>query len=435
MAREKSITKKPDDAAGGSRKRGSRRKIRVGVVGVGRGGGFARGAGPHLGMELVAICDTWEEKLLSVGKELGVTTYTDFDEFLGHDMDAVILANYFHEHAPFAMKALDAGMHVMSETTACFTLAEGVALIEAVEKSGKIYMFAENYPYMVFNQEMRRLYQAGKVGTFMYGEGEYVHPGAADWANGISPGVDHWRNWIPATYYCTHALAPIMFITDTRPVKVNGLVMPYRDDDPVAGLRARRSDASSMIALRMDNGAVVKLLQVYLRGHSIWVRIHGSRGQMENLRHGNTNMVRLRREQYHERRVDPEEQIYLPDFPEHHERATKAGHGGGDFFMNYHFAEAIRTQTQPFLDVYRGVTMSIVGPLAYRSALDDSNTVEIPDFRKTSERKRYANDHWSPDPKRRKKGDPWPSILGDIRPSDEALEYAKRIWKEKGYVE
>ena len=39
----------------------------------------------------------------------------------------------------------------MSETAACSTLTEGVALIEAVEKSGRIYMFAENYPYMEFN--------------------------------------------------------------------------------------------------------------------------------------------------------------------------------------------------------------------------------------------------------------------------------------------
>ena len=40
-----------------------KKPIRVGVVGVGRGLGFARGAAPNLGMELVALCDTWEEKL------------------------------------------------------------------------------------------------------------------------------------------------------------------------------------------------------------------------------------------------------------------------------------------------------------------------------------------------------------------------------------
>ncbi|MFH1904428.1 MAG: Gfo/Idh/MocA family oxidoreductase [bacterium] len=409
-------------------------KIEVGVVGVGRGAGFAKGAGELVGMELVALCDTWEERLKKLGEELSVTTYTDYDKFLEHDMDAVILANYFHQHAPFAVKALKAGKHVMSETSACFTIAQGVELIREVEKSKKIYMLAENYPYMVFNQEMRKLYKAGKVGEFMYGEGEYVHPGDADFVNRISPGINHWRNWIPATYYCTHSLAPIMFITETMPVKLNGFVMPYAQDDPVQARNARRNDAASMIALRMNNGAVVKLLQVILRGHGIWVRIHGSQGLMENLRHGERNMLRVVREQYHEKITKPIEQIYAPNFPVFADIAKKAGHGGGDFFMNYHFAEAIRKGRQPFLDVYRSVAMSCVGILAYRSALNDSNTLDIPDFRKETVRKKYENDHWSPDPTQRKKGDPWPSILGDIKPTKRGMAYAKKIWKEIGYT-
>jgi predicted dehydrogenase len=414
------------------RKQGRARPIRVGVIGIGRGRGFAAGAGPHLGMQLVALCDLWEERLRAVGQELGVATYTDYNRFLEHEMDAVVLANYFHEHAPFAVRALEAGMHVMSETSACFTLAEGVALIEAVERTGKTYMFAENYPYMLFNQEMRRIYQAGRVGTFMYGEGEYVHPMSADDVNRISPGVNHWRNWLPATYYCTHALAPVMFITDTRPVRVNGFVMPRAADDPVAQRVARRNDAASMIALRMDNGAVVKLLQVGLRGHGIWVRIHGSRGHMENLRHKDHNSVWLRRENYHEGDGQPEESVCRAEFPAEHRAAATAGHGGGDYFMNYHFAEAIRTGKPPYWDVYRGVAASIVGILAYRSALGDSGSLEVPDLRRKAVRRRYAQDHWQPDPTRHGENDPWPSVLGKIAIPRQALAYARRNWADIG---
>jgi predicted dehydrogenase len=141
-----------------------KRKIRVGVVGVGRGQSFARGAGEVVGMELVALCDIWEDRLKEVGQRFGVETYTDYDRFLEHDMDAVMLANYFHQHAPFAIKALRAGKHVMSETAANTTLAEGVALCRAVEKTGQTYMLAENYPFTAFNQEMRRLYRTGEIG-------------------------------------------------------------------------------------------------------------------------------------------------------------------------------------------------------------------------------------------------------------------------------
>ena len=248
-------------------------------------------------------------------------------------MDAVILANYFHQHAPFAIKALHAGYHVMSETAACHTLAEGVELIRTVEQTGKMYMFAENYPYMRFNQEMKRVYKAGTIGTFMYGEGEYVHPMSADTINKLAPGVNHWRNWIPATYYSTHSLAPLMYITDTWPVQVSAHIIKHREDDPVPMRVARLNDAASMIVLKMDNGALVKLLQVYLRGEGVWVRIHGSRGQIENMRHGDRDIVRLTREQYHEEPTKPEEQIYKSEFPHHAEAAGKAGHGGGDFFM------------------------------------------------------------------------------------------------------
>ena len=404
--------------------------IKVGVVGIGRGQSLAKSACEQVGMKIVAICDTWAGRLKELGKELNVATYTDYDKFLEHDINAVVIANYFHEHARFAIMALNAGKHVMSETTACFTLGEGVELIEAVEKTGLIYMFAENYPYMVFNQEMRRIYQSGKIGTFMYGEGEYVHPGDADSWNSISRGMDHWRNWIPATYYCTHSLAPVMYITDTWPKSVNGFVMPYSPDDPVAARSVRRNDAASMVALKMDNGAIVKLLQFNLRGEGDWVRIHGSKGQMENLREGDQNIVRLIREQYHEKRIDPVKQIYLPNFPKHHDIAIKTGHGGSDFFVNYHFAEAIRKNEQPYLDVYRGVAMSIVGIQSYRSALNNSAAVEVPDFRKKTIRKKFVNDHWNPAPNRRKKGNPWPSILGDVKPTAKGIKYAKKIWKE-----
>ena len=416
-----------------SLKGGSRRKIRVGVVGVGRGMRMSASAGT--GLEVVALCDLWQERLISAGKRLGVEIYTDFDRFLEHKFDAVILANYFHQHAPFAIKALAAGKHVMSETAACHTLAEGVALARAVEKSNRIYMFAENYPYSAYNQEMRRLYQKGAIGEFQYGEGEYVHPDPPEVKLGRSCGSNHWRNWIPATYYCTHSIAPVMTITDTRPVKVNGFCVPFDFDDPSQNLAMNRSDTCAVIICRMNNGAVMKSLHGGLRGHGNYVRIHGNRGLMENARHGDKLRLRIWREPWEKRKGEPTEIVYTPDFPSHNREATKSGHSGGDFFTAYHFARAINTGEQPYLDVYRGIDMSIAGIQAWRSALSDSVPMEIHDFRQESVRKHFENDHWSPDPDRSKKGQPPSSILGEIKPSPEARALANRVWTARGYVE
>lgn len=410
-------------------------RIRVGVVGVGRGMTFARQA-PAAGMELAALCDSWQERLDEAGRALGVPTYTSYDAFLEHDLDAVVLANYFHEHAPFAVQALEAGLHVMSECAACHTLGEGVALARAVEQSGRIYMFAENYPYMVYNQEMRRLFQDGIIGDFLYGEGEYVHPDSARVHAARSIGMNHWRNWIPATYYCTHSIAPVMFITDTRPVKLNGFVIPYDHNDPSMTGYVRVSDTAAVIMLRMNNGAVVKSLHGGLRGHQNYVRIHGNKGMMENARIGkSTNRLRVHRAPHGIDQAAHEERLYTPKFPHHHREATSASHGGGDFFTNHAFAEAIRTGEQPYLDVYKAIDMSIAGILAYRSALEEGAPVAVPDFRNEDVRKQYENDGWSPDPLRACPGQPFPSILGRIEPSEEAVRFSREVWSELGYTE
>lgn len=405
--------------------------IRVGVVGIGRGLAFIAQSTEDIGIELVAICDTWEERLDEINAQHGVATYTDYDEFLTHDMDAVVLANYFHQHAPFALKALRAGKHVMSETAACMTMAEGVELVREVERTGLIYMLAEQYPFMAFNQEMRRLYQEGAVGEFRYGEGEYIHAMPARFLNSISPAPDHWRNWLPATYYCSHALAPVMHITDTTPKSVTGFVIPYDEDDANKALTMRRMDTAGMIVLTMDNGALVKLLQYDLRGGGHWVRIHGNRGLMENTRtggHHGQDRVRVWREQFEKPDGVPEEVIYKPDFPTHNEKASQSTHFGGDFFMNLFFAEAVRTGVQPYFDVYRGVTMAAVGILSYRSALQGNMPIEIPDLRDEEQLKQYEDDHWNPDPAFRGPGNPAPSVLGEIKPPAVGQAFAREVW-------
>ncbi|MHB9022769.1 MAG: Gfo/Idh/MocA family protein [Armatimonadota bacterium] len=407
-------------------------QIRVGVIGVSRGMSFARGA-QHAGMELVALCDTWEERLREAGSQLGVATYTEYDRFLEHDMDAVILANYFHQHAPFAIKALDAGFHVMSETSACKTLGEGVALARAVERCGKIYMFAENYAFFSYVQEMRRLYQAGEIGEVRYAEGEYNHPFHARGYSGLAPGINHWRNHLPPTYYCTHAMSPILYVTGTRPQSVNALAIAASPLDR-ENLHVIRGDPGFVTICRMDNGAAARLMGLKMRGESIWYRFHGTRGLMENLRsHGESNKLRIVHEEWDRREGDVAEKVYTPDFPIHAEQARKAGHGGGDFFTNFFFAEAIRNNEQPFLDVYRGLDMTLVGIQSWRSCLASGTPFEIPDFRQESVRQRYEDDDWSPFPEDRRPGQPWPSLQGDNIPSPEALAAARQVWDEMGY--
>jgi len=408
------------------------RPIRVGVVGVGRGQSFVASAEP-VGMKLVALCDTWEERLKEVARRWGAAAYTDFDRFLEHDMDAVVLANYFHEHAPMAIRALEAGKHVMSETTAAKTLAECAALVRAVERTGRVYMLAENYPYTAFNQEMRRLYRAGEIGRATYAEGEYNHPMAPDDRLRLAPGRNHWRNWTPPTYYSSHALAPLMYITDAMPLSVNALSIPCPE---MERRTVRMGDAGCVILCRMTGGAVFRIFGLVLPGHSNWYRLHGAGGAMEITRgpgYFGPGQVRVWHEPWNRRPDQPLERVYTPDWPEHGELARRASHGGGDFWTTFHFANAIRAGRQPYLDVHRATAMAAVGILAWRSCLADGAPFRVPDFRREAQCRAVEDDHWSPFPEDAGPGQPPPSIRGRRTPSPAALRHAREVWRSIGY--
>jgi predicted dehydrogenase len=304
-----------------------------------------------------------------------------------------------------------------------------------VEKSKKIYMLAENYPYTAFNQEMARLYKANEIGRVLYAEGEYNHPGSFDWAMGISPGLKHWRNNLPATYYCTHALAPLMAITDTMPVRVNGFAIPLPEDSKRPRLW-KQMDLAGVIMATMNNGAVFKLLQWCLPGHSIYYRLHGEYGMMESGRgpgYWGPGSVRLVHDEWELRKGQVPEKLYYPQFPKWAAKATKSGHGGGDFFTNYHFAQAIKTRKQPYLNVYRGVAMSVVGILAWKSVLDKGSSYEVPDFTREASRKKWANDTWRPMDIDNPKAPPISSRGRDRGLLPQGLKRARKVWKKLGF--
>ena len=82
--------------------------------------------------EVVAVCDKRVEGLKmhqKMHRDLPITYYNNFKDFIRYDMDAVVLANYAHEHAPFAIQAMKAGKHVYSEVLPVQTMKQAVELI------------------------------------------------------------------------------------------------------------------------------------------------------------------------------------------------------------------------------------------------------------------------------------------------------------------
>lgn len=378
------------------------KKIRLGLFGLGRGSSFMDIVLANDG-EVVALCERDEARMNKVVEGLSVkpACYTDFEEFLQHDMDAVFLCNCFHEHAPFAIRCLEKGLHVLTECTSNGTMAEGVALVRAAEKSKGIFMLAENYPFMQFNQEMRRVYRGGDLGKALFCEGEYNHPFNMDDTEShknLRPYAAHWRNHLPRSYYITHSLAPLMYITGARPVRVSafGCFAPFEEFDYVGSLVG---DRAAIISCLNSDDSVFRVTGCAAFGaHENSYRVCGTKGQMENIR-GGEGRVMLRYNSWEIPAGQEEQRCYIPEWPEDiRELVQSVGHGGGDFFVIREFFRCIREGCRPEFDEHFATTCASVGILAHRSLLEKGVPYDIPDFHREEDRVRYENDWQSPFP-------------------------------------
>lgn len=372
-------------------------KVRVGVMGIGRGSSmisFCRIAG---NAKLTAICDQWEEGLRRKREELGddsISYYTSFDEFLKHDMDVVVLANYATEHAPFAIRALRAGKHVISEVMPCQNLKEAVELIEAVEETGRQYCYAENYCFMGAPAEMRRLVKEGKLGTIEFAQGEYIHNCEAGWAGVTGGNPGHWRNTMSAFFYCTHSTGPLIHASGLRPVRVTGFELPFNSRMERMG---SLGGAAGVEIITMDNGAVFQSVHgVGLSKNSVWFGMYGSGGRVESAREDTQldAMSRVYVSLDKEETAPSEEkaQTYCPVRPGR-EEAEKLGHEGSDYYTMWNCMEKILGNPEAeVIDVYEAMDMFLPGLFAYFSVLEGGRPMEIPDLRRASVRERFRED-------------------------------------------
>lgn len=399
------------------------KKVRIGVFGAGRGQVMIDTAAQYPDAELVAVCDKYRPALDRCGRVAeahgkNVTLYEQFDDFFNHDMDAVVLANYAHEHAPYAIRLMDSGRHVASEVLPTMTMAQAVALAEAVERSGRVYSYLENYCYFPATAEMRRIYRAGDLGEVKHAEGEYVHD-----CESIIPRItygerSHWRNHIWSTYYCTHSLGPILHITGLRPVSVVGVECP-----PAERLRAlgQARPEAAMEIVTLENGATVKSIHGNLirEPSSVWYCIYGSEGMAESNRwEGGTATINTYIPKQAKTKV-----AYQPAPAVDSELARGThGHGGSDFYTMHYFIQKIlgSPEGENSIDVYSALDMGMAGLLAHRSVIAGNAPVKIPDMRDRAQREAYRDDTFS-----------WndePDITADI--PDSVYDKVRSRWHE-----
>ncbi len=379
------------------------KKVRIGVLGAYRGTSMINYCKRADHAEVVAICDKSPEALdaqRADAEGLDIAFYERFDDFIQHDMDAVVLANYANEHAPFAIRCLKKGLHVFSEVLPVQNMKEAVELVEAVEESGLVYAYGENYCYMPAPYEMKKLYRQGVIGEFEYGEGEYIHNCEPIWHSITYGEEDHWRNNMYATFYCTHSLGPIIHMTGLRPVSVVGFEGTKNQRNLRVG---SKSGQFGIEMVTLENGGIVKSIHGGLYKNSIWYSVYGSKGRLECGREdamdGHIGKLYVNKDEYD---GGYETGSLNAVFPQHAPEGEVEGfgHGGSDFFSMYYFIKKILgDEDADTIDVYEALDMFLPGLFAYRSVMAGGIPLELPNLRDKAERDKWRHDTTCTDPK------------------------------------
>ncbi|MCL2742112.1 MAG: Gfo/Idh/MocA family oxidoreductase [Oscillospiraceae bacterium] len=359
--------------------------LKVGIVGA-RGMSTVMGFGENPDSEVTAVCDLDEGVSRSLADRLGVRPYRVFEDMLGADIDAVVIATPMQCHVPQALKALEAGKHVMSEVTAGVTVDELWWLKEAVEGSGRVYFFAENYCYIPENQMVRSMVAQGAFGEVYYAEGEYLHDirSLAKYPDGRDSWRRHWQLERRGNFYPTHSLGPIMqWFGDDRVAEVSCF-----GTGPVM-IPGRRGDDTSVTVCRTAKGRLIRLRLdcVSDRPHNMaYYSLQGTEGAYESERgFGDAKKVWIRDGREGGAFWEPLDKYRDRFMPERYlrpeERHAKAGHGGGDFYIVDDFVDACLGRSRPAIDVYDGIEWTCVALLSQASAEAGGKAMAMPDFR------------------------------------------------------
>jgi predicted dehydrogenase len=143
-------------------------RIRFATIGMGgMGSGDTRYALSVPGVELAAVCDVYDGRLDHAkelyGNQIFVTR--DYREILARrDIDAVIVATPDHWHSTISIAAMEAGKDVYCEKPMIQNVDEGQSVIDAQQRTGRIFQVGSQYVTSLVYQKAKELISAGAIG-------------------------------------------------------------------------------------------------------------------------------------------------------------------------------------------------------------------------------------------------------------------------------
>ncbi len=163
-------------------------RIRIATLGIGgMGVGDTETALKVPGVELIAVADIYDGRFGKAKEVFGkdLQTTRDYREILDRtDIDAVIVGAPDHWHAKMTIDALEKGKDVYCEKPMMHSIGEGVRMLEAQKKTGRILQVGSQCVSSIVYEKARELLASGTIGQLSLIEG---------WTNRNSVmGALHW---------------------------------------------------------------------------------------------------------------------------------------------------------------------------------------------------------------------------------------------------
>lgn len=163
--------------------------LKVAMIGIGSINPSHREAWKRIPeAKVVCLCDIRPEQTEGPKREFGCPAYTDFEEMLAkEDFDVLDITLPTFLHPAYALRALNAGKHVITEKPLSLHKEDVATVYAAAEKNGRCFMVAQCVRFWREYLVVKDAFDTGKYGKLMSGHMERL---------GNKPNNERWENWM-----------------------------------------------------------------------------------------------------------------------------------------------------------------------------------------------------------------------------------------------
>ena len=385
--------------------------VRIGFVGVGgMGTNHVKSLLKIEGAQLCAVCDIVEEKVARIQKmavEAGQSRpigYSkgpwDFKRMCEtEDLDLVYNATPWEWHVPICVEAMRNGKHAATEVPAALTVDDCWKLVENSEKLQKHCVMMENCCYDRYELMILNMVRKGLFGELIHGQGGYMHDLRSIKFN-FNKGEGIWRTKHSiernGNLYPTHGLGPIaqcmninrgdqfdyLVSMSSKSVALNAFAAEkFGSEDPLAKQKYALGDVNYSI-IHTKKGLTILLGHDCNtpRPYSRQILIQGTKGIVRVYPEPKIHIEGKSPKHKWEPIENYQDEYEHPLWTALSEKGKGVGHGGMDYIENYRLINALRTGTQPDMDVYDAAAWSVVSELSEKSVAKKSSPIDFPDF-------------------------------------------------------